>query len=78
MTRYYIDTDIPPPDKKTNSPSTERQALDKLRVGESILFTSDQAKRALTAADNKHAKDKTWCHASKKMSDGSRRIWRLT
>lgn len=74
--RYYIDVDIPPPEKK-NLPSPERQALNELKPGHSILFSPDEAKTALIAADNKHAKDKTWNYASKREPDKSLRIWRL-
>lgn len=75
---YKIDEDIPPPKQGIGHISPERKALDKLKPGQSILFPPDRAKTALTAAENKHAKDKSWLHATRKQPDGSRRIWRLT
>lgn len=75
---YSIEDDVPPPLDKLGHISPEREALDKLEPGQSILFPADRAKTALTAAENRHAKDKSWLHATRLQPDGSRRIWRLT
>lgn len=75
---YSIEEDVPAPQDRRGYKSLEREELDKLQPGQSILFPADRAKVALTAANNKHAGDKNWFYTTKKLPDGSRRIWRLS
>jgi hypothetical protein len=74
---FVIEDNIPPPRAGGSSP--ERQALDELQVGQSILFPAgDSARTAINAATNKRGKDKSWKFTQERQSDGSVRIWRLT
>lgn len=75
---YKIEGDVPIPTLTLGHKSPEREALDKLQPGDSVVFPPDKVKTARTAAENKHAKDKEWNFVSRKQPDGTTRIWRLT